>query len=854
MRELIRACLPNGLRLVLAPDPAATTVGVSVHYGVGFRTEPPGRAGFAHLFEHLMFEGSRHVPPGAHGRVIQASGGSFNGTTGPDATNFYASVPGGALERVLFLEADRMRAPLLDEAALTKQREVVRDEIRRNVLSRPYARFPGTLLARTLYTSFACTHDGYGELGDLEAAGVADCREFFERHYHPANAVLAICGDFEPDVELIERHFGDIAGREPLPGRIDEQPRGGELRQVDQHATAPALAVGYPLPDPAADLDGYLAHVLLSALLTDGLSSRLRRSLTEAGLGEVTVRSGCGPAGGILRARHPDTFSVAAYHQGSAERVLALIEDELSVPDLSASELEGAAVRAGAAWSRAHARPVERARALSRLELLFDAPHLLGELPERLHRITAEQVTQAGRRLGGQPRALVLVTPAETRPGTGDGGRRAPLAPVPAEPETVHQRTAAASGAEPAGLPPLGGHRPARVPESASATLPNGLRVLAVRCPGLPLAAVRLCVPIASGEAADASILGAMVLRESRCPRAAELERAGWTVLPLADTRRLVLSGDGPARTLRQALEVVASALIQDDGYAADDIAAIRGLVTRQLAALAAHPATTARGAVRRLVGLAPEVSGPVDQVSAESLAGLHRSRLRPGGATLVVAGELDPQDTLALAADALAGWRGSAEPVAAAAPPYRKKAWRGLHRDGAAQVQLLFGTVAEPTPAVELASAVFGGHSSSRLATTMRDRLRLTYSARTALEPSGLVLSSFDVRREAARTAIEEFARLLEGVTTEPFTAQEIERARAYLVGRWLESVGDAAGLATALLERAPEELVRHGDALATVTHEEVRAAAARLFDPGFITGVAVGDLSMIKSYEMVR
>src|ERR1043165_1172513 len=138
--------LPTGLRVVLAPDTTSPVVGVSVHYDVGFRSEPEGRTGFAHLFEHLMFQGSESLEKLAHFRHVQSSGGTFNGSTHPDYTDYFEVLPSAALERALFLEADRMRAPTLTEANLRNQIDVVKEEIRLNVLNRPYGGFPSSLV------------------------------------------------------------------------------------------------------------------------------------------------------------------------------------------------------------------------------------------------------------------------------------------------------------------------------------------------------------------------------------------------------------------------------------------------------------------------------------------------------------------------------------------------------------------------------------------------------------------------------------------------------------------------------------------------------------------------------------
>src|SRR5919107_5833346 len=248
--ELHRETLPNGLRVVLTPDRSAPVVAVGVHVDVGFRSDPEGRTGFAHLFEHLMFQGSESLEKLAHFRYVQGSGGTFNGSTHFDYTDYFETLPANALERALFLEADRMRRPRLTEENLRNQVDVVKEEIRVNVLNRPYGGFPWLKLPPVMFDTFRNAHDGYGSFTDLESATVADAQEFFRRYYACGNAVLAVAGDFDVAraTNLIERHFGDVPAR-PAPARpdFDEPDLTAERREVytDRLAPLPAVAGGW---------------------------------------------------------------------------------------------------------------------------------------------------------------------------------------------------------------------------------------------------------------------------------------------------------------------------------------------------------------------------------------------------------------------------------------------------------------------------------------------------------------------------------------------------------------------------------------------------------------------------------
>ncbi|MFC4004337.1 M16 family metallopeptidase [Prauserella oleivorans] len=420
--ELHRFTLDNGLRVVLAPDRSAPVVGVSVHYDVGFRSEPEGRTGFAHLFEHLMFQGSESLEKLAHFRHIQGSGGTFNGSTHPDYTDYFEVLPSAALERALFLEADRMRAPKLTRENLANQIDVVKEEIRLNVLNRPYGGFPWILLPPVLYSTFPNAHNGYGDFTDLEQATLDDCAAFFDTFYAPANAVLTVAGDFEPEHarELVEKHFGDVPAR-PRPQRPSfSEPRPtGELRDthVDPHAPLPALAVGYRMPDPINELDGYLAHLVLGGVLADGDGSRLQQRLVHREPLVTDINAGAGLFG-PFEARDPDTFSVTAIHAPdvSADRVLGALDEELdalaSTPP-GEEELAKVTARWSANLHSDHDRLVSRTLTLGAFELLYGDPALAYGVADRIAAVSAEQVAEAAKNLRPDARAVLVVHPEQ---------------------------------------------------------------------------------------------------------------------------------------------------------------------------------------------------------------------------------------------------------------------------------------------------------------------------------------------------------------------------------------------------------------------------------------------------------
>jgi predicted Zn-dependent peptidase len=415
--EFVRHTLPNGLRVVLMPDRSAPVVGIAVLYDVGIRSEPEGRTGFAHLFEHLMFQGSANLEKLEHFRYVQSSGGVFNGSTHFDYTNYFEVLPSNALERGLFLEADRMRSPRITEENLANQLAVVKEEIRVNVMNRPYGGFPWLELPPVLFDTFANSHNGYGGFEDLESATVADAADFFEKYYAPANAVLSVGGDIDVDetIALVDRHFGPIAKRR-APTRPDfAEPPLTEQRRAqttDAHAPIPAVALGYRVPDPVGELDAHLANVLLAEVLTDGDASRLNRRLVQRDHLVTDISAYLGEFGDPFDERDPTAFTITAHYPdvASLEPILAAIDEELAAiatDGLADGELDRVRTRLVSVLLREVDAVLSRTLAAARFELVYGRAELLNEMPSLLAQVTEEAVRAAAAELAPHRRAVV---------------------------------------------------------------------------------------------------------------------------------------------------------------------------------------------------------------------------------------------------------------------------------------------------------------------------------------------------------------------------------------------------------------------------------------------------------------
>jgi predicted Zn-dependent peptidase len=411
--------LANGLRVVLAPDRSAPVVGVAVLYDVGIRSEPEGRTGFAHLFEHLMFQGSANLEKLEHFRYVQSSGGTFNGSTHFDYTNYFEALPSNALERGLFLEADRMLSPRITAENLANQLDVVKNEIRVNVLNRPYGGFPWIHLPAVLFDTFANSHNGYGGFEDLESATVEDASDFFHRYYAPANAVLAVGGDLDPDatLALIEKHFGGIESR-PAPKRPSfAEPALTEERRAqhhDAHAPIPAVAIGYRLADPVGSFDALLAQTLLAEILSDGDSSRLQRRLVQRDHLVTDISAYIGEFGDPFDERDPTTFTLSAHYAdpNALDAILAAIDEELArITDvgLEPGELDRVRTRLISVLLRDLDAVISRTLAIAKFALVHDDAALVNELPARLAAVSEDAIRATAAALTPHRRAVLEV-------------------------------------------------------------------------------------------------------------------------------------------------------------------------------------------------------------------------------------------------------------------------------------------------------------------------------------------------------------------------------------------------------------------------------------------------------------
>src|SRR6266404_5731024 len=276
--------LPNGLRVVVSPDHTSPTICVGVYYRIGFRVEPRDRTGFAHLFEHMMFQGSQNLGKMEFIKLVQQNGGVLNGSTRFDFTNYFEILPSNKLETALWAEADRMNGLAVTEENLKNQQGVVGNEVKVNVLNRPYGGFPWLDMPQYANTNWFNAHNFYGDLKDIEAATIPDVQSFFKTYYAPNNAALAIVGDFETvqAKQWVEKYFGKIAASQlpPAPDLTEpKQAKEKHATQTDALAKRPAIAIAYHMPE--RNTPEYYAMGLIDQILVQGDDSALNQELVQ---------------------------------------------------------------------------------------------------------------------------------------------------------------------------------------------------------------------------------------------------------------------------------------------------------------------------------------------------------------------------------------------------------------------------------------------------------------------------------------------------------------------------------------------------------------------------------------------
>jgi predicted Zn-dependent peptidase len=853
--------LDNGLRVIVHEDHKAPIVHVGVWYHVGSKDEPSGRSGFAHLFEHLMFEGTERVP--AWDGPLEDIGGSNNGTTDFDRTNFYQQVPASGLDRVLWMEADRMAtlAEAIDQTKLDTQRGVVQNEKRQRE-NQPYGLVWDRLFAALYPPGHPYRWLPIGSMEDLDAASLADVKDWFETWYGAANATLVIAGDVDTAAvkAKVQRYFGDLdAGpplyrRGPWVGERDEATRD----TMHDHVAQARLHRAYTMPGYTRAEADLLA--LFARVLGGGKTSRLyaRLAYREQLVDGVSASTSAQEIGG--------QFLISAdIKQGvDPARVEAILDEELAhllAEGPSADELARAKTAFRADFVRALEAIDGKAWALAECALYTGAPDCYRESLARIERATGAQLRELGQRWLARGAHTLLVLP---QPGYASAPRRAD---------------------RDAGLPAVDAFPDARFPGFARARLDNGLTLLVAERHEIPV--VQFSLQFDAGYAADqgrkpgTAAFTLAMLDEGAGGRdplalaaAAEALGAQISTSSTLDTSNVNLSA--LTDQLEPSLALYAD-VVRRPQFAATEIERVRKL---WLAAIAQEKTRPLGIALRVLPPLlyrpghayAIPMSGTGDEASVAALTrtdmvDFHRDWLRPDTATLIVVGDTTLARVRALIERRFGDWRAPATPrqhknIAAVALPPAARVYL-IDRPGAIQSVVIAGLVSPSSRApnvleIDTMNTVLGGLFSSRLNSNLREDKHWAYGAYSAF--TGAVgqrpwIAYAQVQIDKTAEATAELAReLRDYVGARPASAEEIARARNNdirgLPAQFETSAAVLGAIGSIVRYGHPDDHIQTLKArLEAQTDDGVRAAAREVLHPDALTWVIVGDLGKIEA-----
>jgi zinc protease len=865
--------LPNGLTVVVHTDKTSPIVAVSITYKVGSQNESRGLSGFAHLFEHLMAQGTKSMKPREITRIIESNGGVRNAYTMRTNTTYHSVVPKSALKTVLWAEAERMSTLNVDERALALEQQVVLEEMRLRYTNAAYAKARDAGMAETAFSKWENQHTTIGEDADVRNARLEDVRAFYQAHYAPNNAVIALAGDVTEDEarELVTRFFGPLQPREIAPKPdLTEAPMTGETRRVveDKFAKVPLVMTGWNAPERGTK--DYWALTVLAEVLGSGEESPLYQALVKNSKLALSVQpnypwwtSQNNPGG-------PDLFGVMMQMKpgSSIDAALAVMDGVLARVAAEGPAAEQlAAVKAGLelSWTKDLEQLIDRAKTLSSYAALVGNPENIAQDLKNLLSVTAQDVRDAaGRWLVGRGRAVVEARPTPSLPLPADQ----PTAPIPVERPRAPGDPRPEIDPQPA----------APIPAIERFALSNGLKVVVVKDSRLPMIEARLQIPGGrlserpgeeglSAAVAELMTSGAGTLDAKAV--AARFSALGYKLDVSRGLETFSVDAAGLSRNTGAFFAAVAD-LLKGASYPEDEVALWKENKAEELKIARSKPDFMSGERVKAEVFPGHPYGKPA--LSDEQLAAVDRAKilafsrraLAPEGATLVVTGDADPVALRAQLEAAFAGWNAPASETEAPALPAAKPAALSLvDREGSKQASLAIAQAIDIKPgdadwlAFSVMNHLLGGGASGRLFLNLRVDKGYTYGAYSraqALDAGTLWTASAETRNEVAGAALDEMRKEIAHMRDADVSEETLAAAKKYLAGIFLlknASIDYQADSISAYERdgRSPErELATYLERLNALTPADIRRAAQRYLDPAKMATVVVGDAKTLK------
>ncbi|HTQ36603.1 MAG TPA: pitrilysin family protein [Steroidobacteraceae bacterium] len=872
--------LANGLRVYALRDPDTASVSVAVWYDVGSKNDPPGRSGFAHLFEHLMFKSTANMPAENMDRLTEDVGGFNNASTGDDFTEYHETVPANHLQRVLWAEAERMGSLVVDQANFQSERAVVEEELRQRVLAQPYGRLFGLYVSQANFTVHPYGRPTIGSIEDLNAATLDDVKAFHAAYYRPDNAILVVSGNFDPQQldAWVDQYFAPLASpKRPIPRVTAVEPARTTPKSLTVYVpNVPLPAVAVSWPAPAASSPDIAAWMLLDAILQRGESSRLYLSLVyqqqlAAQVGsdfEVHADPGVYTLFAILSEGKTADAGLQAL-----QAEVARIRDNPVAPD----ELEKARNELLSDALQARETSDGRAAELARSVILFHDPSASDRLLAQLQTVSAADIQRVAKSIMDNARAVTIRYLPENKGAKGDTiASAATIQPTPIDiPAAEIPNFVLAPEAQRQKPPAPGPAVAAKVPAATEKTLANGLRVVVAQRSKLPLIAANLSMAAGgaldpAGRAGLADLTAELTTRGTATRSATDIARtveslgASLNAASTPDTSSLsVVTVAGNAAQVFTVLADVA----MHPAFKDEELERARHETLDNLAVSLREPGTVARFALtRRLFADGPYGKTPsphsIAALRRDDAVAFHASWWRPDNAVLVISGDVTPEAAFRLAQDAFGAWEKpaaalQAQPAGASTAAGQPPLVIDIPKIG--QAAVLMGRIGPSRTAVDyfptlVANDVLGGGYSARLNEEIRIKRGLSYGASSRL-PSRRYGAPIIAGAQTRNDAVPQVAQLLAGelanLGSAPIAADELGNRKAVLIGDFGRSVETVGGLAGELSELAQfglplARLQSYASDVESVTAEQATAAARAHFDPAAASLVVAGDAAV--------
>lgn len=865
--EFEKYVLPNGLQVILHVDRKLPVVHVNQWFHVGSANERLGRSGFAHLFEHMMFQGSKNANK-EYFEYVEAAGanlmeGGVNGTTNNDRTNYFATVPSGNLENLLWLEADRLATltDVVDKAKFDNQVMVVQNERRQGLENQPYGRSFDLMLGNLFPLGHPYHHSVIGSHEDLTASSVEDVKQFFRTYYSPNNLSLVVAGDFNPEEakRLVEKYFGTIPPGPALDRPAVSSPKLDSEKIVEVSDRVPQERTYFGWHTPAYFAPGDAELELAASILTDGLSARLNKALLydrQLASNVVAFQSGQPLAGwfGMWATARPGT------NLQEVENVVTAEIARLAKEGPSTAELD----RAKTKWEFGFVSGLERiggfggkSDRLNNYNTFLGDPGKFDEDLARHRNATVEGVRSAvDKYLNTRNRVLVRFHPEKS-------GKPAAVA---------IDRTK---------MPPLGGDKAFVAPAVKTAKLPNGIEVFVVEKPELPRVAVSVATRAGSvadpaGKAGLAGMTARLMRRGTKTRNSIQIDETLGdlgTGMGLGTSKEFSSGGvDVLKRNLGPAMEVMAD-IVQNPSFPAEDFDREKKLALDGLAQAANNPNSIANR-VSGMIAFGSEhpygrptggLPGTIQSITRDDLVRFHQSYWKPGSSALVFVGDITLDEATALARQHFGNWAGGSAPsvtIGTAKPMPAGKVYL-VDKPGAAQTVIAHVLSAPERKskdyyALALANAVYGGGFGTRLNLNLREDKGYSYGVFAFPQhysAGGAWIASGGVQTNKTKESAVEFMKELRYIAGEKpiseseFSTARLARVRGYAqqfesYGRIGQQVVDlwVAGLPLTGLQAETDEINK-------LQLGVVNAAAAKYAAPAGTSILLVGDLSQIEA-----